>query len=116
MKTCFFFRTVKSDLGPVSSNDETIYEKPPHDVDTDLRIDTENSLRITDATICFEPHDISGDSCYSLCDGYADVASPGADTAFIANDVENKLPLKDIKQFEAKHPKNSWGVVIMLTV
>ena len=71
-----------------------------------LRIETENTLRITDTTICFEPHGISGDSSYSLCDGHADVASSGADTTFIANDVENNLPLKDMKQFKSKHPKN----------
>ena len=101
-----FFRTVKSGLDPVSSGDETIYEKPLHVADTALRIETENSVRITDATICFEPPGISGDLCYSLCDGHADVASSGADTTFIANDVENKLPLKDMKQFKSKHPKN----------
>ena len=65
-----------------------------------LCIETENSLRFTDATICSEPHEISGDSCY------ADVASSGADTALIANDVENKLSLKYMKQFKSKHPKN----------
>ena len=101
-----FFRTVKSGLDPVSSGDETIYEKPPHVADTAFRIETENSLRITDATICFEPPGISGDLCYSLCDGHADVAPSGADTTFIANDVENKLPLKEMKQFKSKHKKN----------
>ena len=92
---------------PASSGDETIYEKPPHVADTALRFETENPLRITDVTICFEPPGISGDLCYSLCDGHADVASSGADTTFVANDVENKLPLKDMKQFKSKYPKNS---------
>ena len=64
------------------------------------------SSRITDATICFEPHGISGDSCYSLRDGHVDVDSSGAVTAFIANDVENKLPLKEMKEFKSKHQKN----------
>ena len=102
-----FFRTVKSGLEPASSGDATIYEKPPHVADTAFRIETENSLPITDATICFESPGISGDLCYSLCDGHADVPSSGADTTFIANDVENKLPLKDMKQFKSKHPKIS---------
>ena len=100
-----FYRAVKSGLDPVSSGDETIYEKPPHVADPALLIETENAFRITDATICFEPHGISGDSCYSLCDGHADVASSGADAAFIANDVANKLPLNEMKQFKSKHPK-----------
>ena len=86
---------------------ETIYEEPIGVDGNALYNETKNLSGIADTIVCSEPCQASCDSCILLSENYDSNISLSPDEGLDDNDVDNKLPLRDIKQFKLRHPKKT---------
>ena len=75
---------------------ETIYEEPIRVDGTALYNGTKNIPGIADNIVCSEPYQASCDSRNLLSENYDGYFSPSPEEALDDNDVDNKLPLRDI--------------------
>ena len=84
----------------------TTYEEPIRVDGNALHNQTKNLSGIADTIVCSEPYQASCDSCNLRSENYDGYISFSPDEALGDNDVDNKLPLRDIKQLKLRHPKN----------